>query len=264
VHARKLRLSGLLEAALIAALASATSPARAEQPVCPNDSGDAEEMERVGRRLFEEALKREENDPRGAIEILSCIQRFADKPAVSLRVGIIAEKIGNKRLAADSYERYLALAGDAAPDRSEMQERIKKLRADEPAAKPPPATAPAPVTPQPTTPPADKGSTPTLGFIVAGVGGALLVGGGLLLYSAKKRNDDVHGLDPGKTYWNSADAKDELDTAKREQTIGFIALGLGAAATAAGIWLIVDAHGQVAATASVTPHQAGGAVRLRF
>jgi hypothetical protein len=247
-------------------------PARAGSTTCPADTGDPVAAERKGRELFEEALRREAADPRGALEILTCVQRLADKPAVSLRVGIIAERLGNTKLAADSFERYLALAGDAAPDRREMREHIDHLRAEiakakKPAPAPPPApppeTGPAPPTPeQPPSEPATRSPLP--GWVVVGTGGVLMVVGGLFLIDAKKKNDDVHAIEPGTTYWNSAEAKDRLDQASREQTIGYVALGIGAAAASVGVWLVLDANRHVAATARVTPDSARATVRVAF
>jgi len=239
------------------------APARADLPACPSDTGNTKEMEQKGRALFDEALRREAADPRGSLEILTCVQRIADKPAVSLRVGIIAERLGNKRLAVESYERYLALAGDAAPDRAELGAHIEKLRdemaAARPASKPQPEPGP---TPTPVVP-ADAPS-PTWGYVTLALGGALLVGGGVLLYSAKSRNDGVHDLEPGTTYWNSPEAKGELDAAKREQTLGFIGVAAGAVATGLGLWLVLDAKSSVSASASVSPRGSMAALRLRF
>lgn len=238
-------------------------PARAEVPPCPTDTGNPREMEKKGRALFEEALRREAGDPRGALEILTCVQRIADKPAVSLRVGMIAERVGNKKLAAESFERYLALAGDAAPDRAELTEHIARLRKELSKEAPPPRpdTEPAP----PPTPPAPvERPSPTLGYITLVAGGALMIGGGYFLYSAKSRNDDVHALEPGSTYWNSAEAKDEFDAAKREQTLGVIGLAAGAIATGVGLYLVLDRQSGVTAGARLGPRASTAELRFHF
>ncbi|MBK8999048.1 MAG: hypothetical protein IPM35_25270 [Myxococcales bacterium] len=246
----------------LACLVSAL-PVRAEVPACPTDTGNPREMERKGRALFEEALRREAADPRGALEILSCVQRIADKPAVSLRVGMIAERVGNKRLAAESFERYLALAGDAAPDRAELSAHIEKLRGELGAPPPGPAPEPEP-SPAPPPPVPKDAPSPTMGYVTIAVGGALALGGGLLLLSAKSRNDDVHAIEPGTTYWNSPEAKGELDAAKREQTLGIVGIAAGALATGIGLWLVLDQRSGVAATAQVGPRSSSAALRVRF
>ncbi len=238
-------------------------PVRAEIPTCPTDTGNPRQMEQKGRALFEEALRREAADPRGALEILSCVQRIADRPAVSLRVGLIAERLGNKRLAAESFERYLALAGDAAPDRAELSAHIENLRRELGAPPPGPKLEPEP-SPTPPPPVPKDTPSPTLGYVTIAVGGALILGGGLLLLSAKGRNDDVHALEPGTTYWNSPEAKGELDAAKREQTLGIVGIAAGALATGIGVWLVLDEKRGVAATAQVGPRASSAALRVRF
>jgi hypothetical protein len=264
----KSRLRHVVSHALGGALLVSANAAPAQSVTCPTDTGHPSEMEKKGRELFDEALRREPADPRGALEILTCVQRFADKPAVSLRVGIIAERLGNQRLAADSFERYLALAGDAAPDKKEMKAHIAQLRkeiarlaskrAPEPETEPEPEPDPVPSEPR-----ADTRST-TPGWIVIGAGGAAMLVGGVLLLSAKNKSDEVHAIEPRTTRWNSADAKDKLDSARREQTFGVIGLAAGAAAVTAGVWLVLDAKGHVSATASVGRGHAGGSLAIRF
>jgi len=250
-------------AALLAgAVTLAPAAAHAERVECPADTGNAREMEQKARALFEEALRREASDPRSALEILSCIQRFADKPAVSLRLGIIAERLGNKKLAVISFERYLALAGDTAPDRTEMQQHIEQLRSQLGIVEPPPPPKPEP-TPEPTVP-QEQGRSATPGWLLTGGGAALMAVGGVLLLSAKSRNDDVHAIEPGTTFWNSAQAKDELDTAKREQLFGIIGLAAGAATAAVGVWWLVDSKSGVAARAKVAPDSARVDLRFAF
>lgn len=256
-------MCGITALALASALLTVAPAVRADRVECPADTGNAKEMENKGRALFEEALRREASDPRTALEILSCVQRFADKPAVSLRLGIIAERLGNKKLAVTAFERYLALAGDAAPDRKEMQEHIDQLRRQVGVKEPPPPR-PEPK-PEPAPRPADEvARSATPGWILTGAGAAVMAVGGVLLLSAKKRNDDVHAIEPGTTYWNSARAKDELDTAKREQLLGTVGVVLGVATAAVGVWWVVDSSSGPAAQAQVGPDSARVNLRFRF
>src|SRR5690606_5698804 len=137
---------------------------------CPEDTGRPREMERKGQKLFEEALRREPADPQGALEILLCVQRFADRPAVALRIGILAERLGKTELAVQSFERYLALAGRAAPDRAEMEAHIARLREKLP--KPTPEVVPEPAPePEPTPPPGETSKPPIAGWALAAGGG---------------------------------------------------------------------------------------------
>jgi len=259
-----LRASALPRLAL-ALVALTPTLARAASPQCPKDTGNAREMEQKGRELFEEALRREASDPRSALEILSCVQRFADKPAVSLRIGIIAERLGNKKLAVSSFERYLALAGSAAPDRVEMMQHIEQLRMELGIA-PPPSTKPDEPAPPPPPPeqPKERGRDATPGWIITGAGVALIAVGGVLLVSAKNRNDDVHALEPGTTYWNSSEARDQIDAAKREQLFGIIGVAAGAVTAAVGAWWLVDAKSGTAVGARVAPGSARLDVHLAF
>ena len=228
---------------------------------CPEDTGKPKEMERKGRQLFEEALRREPADPGGALELLLCVQRFADKPAVALRIGILAERLGKTELAVQSFERYLALAGDAAPDRDEMSAHIARLRGK--LVKPPPAPEPVPE-PTPAPVPSDAPKPPIAGWALAAGGGALFVLGGVLLWSAKQRSDDVHDIEPGTKFWNSEEARSEYEQAKREQTLGILSMALGAAAGTVGVVLIATAENEVSASAAAGPDGARGSVRLRF
>jgi hypothetical protein len=251
-------------AAIGASVGAVAGSARAELPACPTDTGNAREMERQGRALFDEALRREAADPRGALEILSCVQRIADKPAVSLRVGIIAERLGNPKLAVGAYERYLALAGDAAPDRVELGRHIESLRrsmAAQQKPEPPPAPPRQERVPAPSEP---ERSSPTLGYVTLATGGLLLAGGGLFLLSAKNRSDDVHAIEPGTTYWNSPEAKGELDAAKREQTFGYIGLAAGALAAGVGAWLVLDHESGVSTSVAIGPSSTAAKLRFRF
>jgi hypothetical protein len=223
-------------------------------------------MEQKGKALFEEALRREPADPRGALELLLCVQRFADRPAVALRIGIVAERLGKYELAIRSFERYLALAGDAAPDRAEMTEHIARLRARLAAPKPLPRPQPEPSPePQPApSPPVSDAPPPIAGWALAAGGGGLIVLGGILLFTAKQRSDDVHDIEPGTVFWNSEEARAEFEQAKREQTLGVVSLAVGAAAATVGVVLIVSAQHDVSAGASASSDGVRGNVRLRF
>lgn len=238
-------------------------PAKSEEMSCPIDTGNPREMEDKGRTLFDEALRREAADPRGALELLSCAQRIADKPAVSLRVGLIAERLGNKRLAAESYERYLALAGDAAPDRVALGRHIEKLRSALAQAARVPRADPAP-TPAPEPPAPERRSSPTLGYIGVAVGSVLMIGGVVFVASAKSKSDDVHAIEPGTTFWNTTEARGEFDAAKRQQTLGIVTVATGAVVTGLGVWLLLDDKRGVSATARVGPKSSAAALRVRF
>lgn len=258
-------MSRALGCALLLGALAASAPAVAAVE-CPEDTGKPKQMERKGKLLFEEALRREPADPAGALELLLCVQRFADKPAVALRIGILAERLGKTQLAVQSFERYLALAGSAAPDRDEMQDHIERLRAKLPKQTEPEKPEPQP---EPTPTPEPPGDTeepkpPIAGWALAGGGGVLMILGGVLLWTAKQRSDDVQDIEPGSTFWNSEEARSEHEQAKREQTLGILSLAVGAAAATVGVVLIATAETDLSAGASASPDGVRGSLRLRF
>lgn len=217
------------------------SSSAAEPFACPSPK-TPKERDRVSVELFNRAIQKEAADPDGALELLRCADGLADRPAVALRRGLTAERVGKNDEAIVALERYLALAGDYAPDKQEMQRHIARLKSAR--EKPEdPEDEPVPVVPADPEPgPSPKTSTKkTAGIVTLGVGGALVVVGTVLLYSAKKKSDAVHDVDPSsRTPWQSADGEERLDAAKKQQTWGFIALGVGALGAAAGAYLIVD------------------------
>jgi hypothetical protein len=255
----------LSAAVLAAALVVGAPAARAAQFECPEDTGRPQEMNRKAQALFEQALRREPADPGSALELLLCAQRFADKPAVALRIGIVAERLGRTELAVRSFERYLALAGSAAPDRVEMQQHITRLREKLASTSPAPEPEPQPEPELEPRPAPDTGPKPPIaGWALAASGGVLMVVGGVLLWSAKQRSDDVHEIEPGTTLWNSEQARAEYEQAKREQTLGILGLALGAAAATVGMVLVISSERELSASASASSHGVRGSVRLRF
>jgi hypothetical protein len=221
---------------------------------------NAPDREAEARKLFDEALGLEQAQPERALDILDCARRLADRPAVSLRIGTIAERLGKLELAIEGYERYLKLAGDLAPDRIPLQKRIDALhdKLEEREEQADPTLGVAPIERR------KQEKSPLPGYIVAGAGGVLMLVGGVFLYSAKQQNDEVHDIEPGTTFWNSEDAKDKLDGAKRSQTIGLVSLGVGAIVTGVGVYLVLDARRSISAGARVGTRSAQSYMRFAF
>jgi hypothetical protein len=254
--------------ALSVAAAPTTAHAHASGVDCPLEALDTPRAEAQARQMFEAAITREESEPRLALEMLLCAQQLADKPAVALRIGTIAERTGDLKLAIRSYERYLILAGQAAPDREQMLARIAELQGRleavlEPEEEPKDAAADsagaAPAHGR------DSGSGQKIaGWSLTGAGVALLAGGTILLLSAKSRSDALHDIEPNTTYWSSVSG--ELDAARTEQTLGLVALGLGAVSSAVGVYLLSTSGDEapVSARLAAGPGGAGGSLRLRF
>jgi hypothetical protein len=209
--------AGLLAAALGVGEAEATQP-----PDCTR-SGSEEQRDARARKLFEEAVALEATDARAALARLECADALVDRASVALRIGIVAEGLGLGPQAARGFERYLALAGDDAPDRGEIRRRIEALQGREP--KPdagPRAPGPEEELPRPA------------GLIVAGVGAAVALAGGALLVAAKIHNDEVHEPKDPKPAWNGEEGSELLEQAELEQTLGIAGLVAGGVIVGAG------------------------------
>jgi tetratricopeptide (TPR) repeat protein len=236
--------------ALVAATALAVEGPRAP---CPDATGLGEAARyELARDLFDEALTLEAADPEGALARLGCAMRLAERPAIALRMGTIAERLGDVAGAITAYERYLALAGEHAPDRAQLRVRIDALARRRAAAPAPPARAEPPA--------GDDASLRLAGALVAGAGAVAALAGGALLVAARVRSEGVEDLAPGTTRWDSDAARGELETAETEQAAGITALTVGGVAVAVGVTLwIVAASGEPAREALLLLPFPGGA-----
>lgn len=220
----------------LAVLATANPALGFDCPAPKHDGSD----EANAKQAFESAVQLESSDPDAALERLDCAELLFPRPVIALRIGSLAEKRKNWSRAADAYERYLRMSGDSAPDRVQMEERIRVLRerAARYSSQDPNAT-PQIRAPGRRADPGTRGST-LPGWVLVGSGAALAVVGGLFLLSAKNKSDEVHDVSPdSNTAWKSSDGEDRLDAAKRDQLIGLIGLGLGAVAGGAGAYLLL-------------------------
>jgi hypothetical protein len=234
-------------AAWVLALALAGGDARAADFLCPSPSGEPSRDEAEARRMFHEALAIEAGDPHGALEQLRCAQQHADKPAVALRRATVEERLGNKAEAIASFEHYLDLAGEEAPDREQLRARIEALRGEAPPDEGPPSE-PEPV---------EEGDRNAFvaGWVLTGAGVALAVAGAVFLGVAKQQSDEVHGIEPGTQAW-TPDAQHTFEAAQRNQVIGIVGLAVGGAAAVGGVVLSVTMRprpGDPPVTARLSP-----------
>ncbi|HRE91735.1 MAG TPA: hypothetical protein PK095_21635, partial [Myxococcota bacterium] len=117
------------------------------------------------------------------------------------------------------------------------------------------APAPAPNAPVVTAPPPDRGSASnTVAWVTVGVGGAALAVGGILYGVAAQTGDDASRLPPGEAF------DDKLAAFELERGFSYGLLGLGAAAVAVGLGLVLFDDGP---RATVTPLAGGGAFEVR-
>jgi hypothetical protein len=222
-------------AALFCACAFSAHVARADF-TCPTaDHG----REKKARSVFEEAVQIEASDPEGALLRYQCAGRLADRPAIQLRIGVVAERLGKDDIAIAAFERYLELAGASAPDVESMRQHVRELR--DKRAK---ATAPTPsrsnASPDPPPPPKREEPPPSdpmltyLGWGLVGVGAVSGIIGTGFLIDAKSKSDKVQDLPEGTT-WASPEAEGRYDSATTSQTIGIVFLALAPALIGAGI-----------------------------
>ncbi len=217
---------------------SRTADAR-DAVVCAPADGPPAKRARV---LFEEAVQYEASDPDRALALYQCAASLADRAVIELRIGVVAERLQRDDVAVAAFERYLTMAGSAAPDADTMNRHVAELKAsrakraaqERSAAAGPPQGAPT------TTPPEEeRAKTPIyLGWgFVAGAGALAAIGAGLLV-DASAKNQAVHALPPG-TPWASDQARGTYDAATRSQTIGIICFAVVPALLAVGVVLLV-------------------------
>ena len=120
-HMRLLRLPTFVVALTLAA------PVAAEAPCERASEVDASQHESRARVLFEEAIGIEASKPEEALHLLRCADLLAERPAIKLRIGTLAERLEQTSDALAAYREYLELAGEAAPDREDLLRRIDKL-----------------------------------------------------------------------------------------------------------------------------------------
>lgn len=223
---------------LVVAGAMASTEASAAPFNCP--SPDAPGREKRARALFEEAVPLEASDPEGALVRYQCAAKLSERPAIELRIGVVAERLHKDDVAIVAFERYLELAGTNAPDYEKMRAHVKELR-DKPKPTPEPEKPETAPSPPPAPPPPSRTST-YVGWGLVGTGVALAVAGSAFLVVAKSKSDDVHDL-PAGTVWASDQARGAYESAVTSQTIGVVLLAIAPAALIAGGTLLFTSGG---------------------
>lgn len=222
-----------------AVTSSATVHAR-DPVVCPPADGAPAKRARL---LFEEAVQYEASEPDRALALYQCAASLADRAVIELRIGVVAERLQRDDIAIAAFERYLAMAGSAAPDVDTMHQHVAELKASRArrAAQARSAEVGPPPPPQSTTPPdAERSRTPVyLGWGLVAGAGALAAVGAALLVDASAKNDQVHGL-PAGTPWASDQARGTYDAATRSQTIGIVCFAVAPALLITGVVLLVN------------------------
>jgi tetratricopeptide (TPR) repeat protein len=259
------RLRRAMITTLMAGSLLMAADAAAEEPfACPAVKQKAKRNAEA-KRLFQEALRLEPGAPEAALERLDCADGLVDRPAVALRIGVIADRLQRDQKAIAGYERYLELAGDDAPDEKQIRERIAKLE-ERAAAKQAPEPAP---TAAAGAAPDSGGEVPagrrTAGIVIAATGGALGIAGGVLLAMAGSDNDELQDAAPGTVVWDSDDGRGLHEQAQLKQALGIGGLALGATAIGVGLGLALtpsSKDSKSATEAGARLHVTPGGIRL--
>lgn len=182
-------------------------------------------------------------------------------PEILYNIGHTAERVRHDERALAAFEQYLELV-PAAEERAAIESRIRVLRAsveerrrneeaqrrERARGEASQAGALARAEPDPTPTSTRPRSSPSeAGWVVLGVGGAVAVGGAVLLGVGSARADEVRSASEG-TPW--PEVRQAYADADAFAIAGGVLLGVGAAAIAVGaVWGIVDLGGADAAVA---------------
>ncbi len=262
-------------------LAWAEQPTHAYEP-CTHEASDADLTAakaafQAGNVSFNEA-----DYPRAILYWEDAFRRDCSAHPLLLNLARAYELDGQKAQAVIALQTFV----DREPNSTEhaqIARRIevlnKQLQEEEAATKalppPPPAAAPAP-TPAPAPPPAEPSkSPPILPLVVAGVGGAIFIAGGVVWLGASsdvRKYEKICPKDPTDGEFKCpAGSEDAIgpanDAAKRQTTSGVVTL-IGLPLLAGGlIWYFASnpsKHPAALVTPALGPNFAGVAVDGRF
>lgn len=227
-------------AAMLATSASASAQAPDQSP--DGSEQQVSERDEEARGLFlagSAALDHGHFDE--ALDYFQRAYQLSGRPGLLFNIGHTAQRLRRDELALQSFEQYLQEVPDAE-NRDAVEARIRLLRdaiADRERQAEPTETPASPPAPQ--QPPDEEG--PGAGpFVVMGIGGAAAITGVVLLALASSAASNVDGAPEG-TPWT--DVSGDYDSAGTLGVAGGIALGVGAAAVAAGLgWLIAGGSGE--------------------
>jgi hypothetical protein len=263
-------------AALMLGLGLAGLPRTARAADCPDAAPESvKEKRALAKEWFSRAEAFEASgDDVGAIKAYSCSFTIVPHAFTAYNLARAAERAGDLRLALTAHRDYLTLK-PTAPDRAEIEDRIKSLEARLAAtsARPtpsaaPPIPAPEPEPPRAAAPPAavverparePEGSAPlmsTAGWVIAGVGAASLAAGLVFNIGARKAMSDCRTLAKAN---NIPAARDACDRAKPFAYTSYVLFGLAGAAAITDVVLILGRRSPVESVA-LSPVPGGAAL----
>lgn len=219
-----------------ALLVMAAGPASAQ-----SGDGTASANDEEARARFEageRALAR--SDFEAALQDFERAYALSPRPGLLFNIGLAAQRARRRERALEAFREYLRLVPEA-PNRADVEARIADLEdllaADASEGEPTPAaeSTTAPIAGAGAPPPRDDGGPGAMPIVLLATGGALAVGGVVLLALAGSAVSEVEGSQPG-TPWT--DVESSYDAAPTLSTIGAIGLGLGVAAAGVGVVLL--------------------------
>jgi tetratricopeptide (TPR) repeat protein len=225
----------------------------------PEDPGQRRQLAKKWFSKGESAAKA--GDDLAALKAYQCSLSFVPHEFTAFNVGQLAEKIGDLDLAIASYEQYLSMVPDAADAKELSQridvlkERLAKAQAGDTSTGPPldqligkshqesfpePVVQPKPAVAEPTPVPSVSATSGrprmrTLGYITAGSGAVLVLGGVLSNLLARGQMDTCRSEYERK---DQSAAELACSNAKPLAYLSYGLIGVGAAAVATGAVLM--------------------------
>ncbi|MEP7050512.1 MAG: hypothetical protein ABJB12_09180 [Pseudomonadota bacterium] len=247
-------------------------------PECTKGPTDAETAAAKGAYQAGNASFDEADYPRAITYWEDAYRRDCTANLLLKNLARAYELYGQKRQAVVALETFLVREPGSA-DKEQIQRRIEVLKkqiAAEKAAPAPGGTQAAPVTtPATTSASAEPGPAPVeykkrsaVPLVVAGVGGAVAIVGGVLFVVGSRGVNKYEGICPNHNCDGTKDPGGNRDAANSERNkkiAGGVMLGVGAAGIAGGlIWYFAQPHGTQTATGSLLKPQVSPAVSPGF
>lgn len=262
---------------------------------CPDKVPESSNERRtIARDFFAKADASEKSgDDVAAVKAYQCSLRMVPHPNTAYNLAELAARTGDLELAVESYGTYLKLKPDA-PDKAEVDEKLKKLEAriaEARAAAPVPKAEPANEKPEPNpaaTPATEEAPRPahakatraasenppdegegqgrglrTAGWVIA-ASGVVMAGVGLAMNIAARGN-----MDDCRKFAKAGQldsARSACDSAKPKAYTSYALLGVSPLAIAAGLYMALSS-GKTAeedTTVAIVPYQDGAAVSARW
>ena len=239
-------------ALLVLGLATALSPSALAQTSKKEADARARELYEQGDAAYAEARYEQ------ALDAFREAYELSKRPGLLYNMGNAYERLGRPAEAADALEKYLPHAKKS--EKAVIEKRVENLRkraeeekaaeaeraaaeaqaeAERERTQPDPAPAPVPREPE--------RQSPTLGWVLVGVGGAAIATGAVFgVMALGARSDaDAGCKDSGGKRFCSADARDAIDRDESFSLVADVAFVAGAVAAGIGVYLVLDAPDSV-------------------